>query len=291
MGINAVENIKKYNLKLTKSLGQNFLRDDNIIRKIINAAEVTKDDLIIEIGPGVGSMTLRLAEKAGMVAAVEIDKRLILPLKENLKEFDNVDIINADILKMDINKDLLDKYRSKLQGFKNPSIKVVANLPYYITTPIIMKFLEEAEDIDLMVFTLQKEVADRIIAEPGNKDYGALSVAVQYYSKPRRMFDISPECFVPCPEVESTVIRMDIYKEPYVKLIDKKVFFKTVKAAFGQRRKTLLNALHNSGIFELDKKEMESVIKSLGIDPGSRGETLTIMQFAELSNSLSNKDC
>jgi len=291
MGINAVENIRKYNLKLTKSLGQNFLRDDNIIRKIVDAAEVTKNDFIIEVGPGVGSMTVGLASRAGFVAAVEIDKRLIPPLKENLKEFDNVDIINADILKMDINKDLLEKYRLKPEGCENPPVKVVSNLPYYITTPVIMKFLEEAEGIDLMVFTLQKEVADRITARPGSKDYGALSVAVQFYSKPRKLFDISPECFVPCPEVDSTVIRMDIYKEPCVRLTDRKMFFKTVKAAFGHRRKTLLNALSNSGAFNMDKKEMESIIRSLGIDPSIRGETLTIMQFAKLSNSISEKDC
>jgi len=232
MGVNTKKLIQKYNLKLTKSLGQNFLIDDNIVKRIVDVAEITEKDLVIEIGPGVGSMTVELAKRAGKVVAVEIDKRLIPALEDNLGEFSNVDIINKDIMDVNINE-----FRGE-----SGNVKVVANLPYYITTPIIMKLLEENNDnIDIMVFMVQKEVAQRMVASPGKKDYGALSVAVQYYTKPEKAFDVPPHCFVPQPEVDSTVIKLKVNETPPVKLMDKDYFFTVVKAAFGQRRKTLVH--------------------------------------------------
>lgn len=285
------ELIKKFNIRLRKSLGQNFLTDEAVARRIVDAADVKSSDLVIEVGAGAGSMTLELAARAGRVAAIEIDRHLMPALTENLKEFDNVDIINEDILKLDIKKDIIEATKNRHTGFKAGSVKVVANLPYYITTPVIMKFLEEEPGIDLMVFMVQKEVADRMMAEPGNKDYGALSVAVQYYSKPEKIFDVPPHCFIPQPDVDSTVIRLNIFKTPPVVLADKDLFFKTVRASFAQRRKTLVNALFNSGYFSKDKEQIKEVLKNLGIDERQRGETLSIMQFAQLSNSFSEKDC
>lgn len=285
------ELIKKFNIRLRKSLGQNFLTDEAVARRIVDAADVKSSDLVIEVGAGAGSMTLELAARAGRVAAIEIDRHLMPALAENLKEFDNVDIINEDILKLDIKKDIIEATKNRHTGFKAGSVKVVANLPYYITTPVIMKFLEEEPGIDLMVFMVQKEVADRMMAEPGNKDYGALSVAVQYYSKPEKIFDVPPHCFIPQPDVDSTVIRLNILKTPPVVLADKDLFFKTVRASFAQRRKTLVNALFNSGYFSKDKEQIKEVLKNLGIDERQRGETLSIMQFAQLSNSFSEKDC
>jgi len=291
MGMDIRELIKKFNIRLRKSLGQNFLTDEAVARRIVDAADVKSSDLVIEVGAGAGSMTLELAARAGRVAAIEIDRHLMPALTENLKEFDNVDIINEDILKLDIKKDIIEATKNRHTGFKAGSVKVVANLPYYITTPVIMKFLEEEPGIDLMVFMVQKEVADRMMAEPGNKDYGALSVAVQYYSKPEKIFDVPPHCFIPKPDVDSTVIRLNIFKTPPVVLADKDLFFKTVRASFAQRRKTLVNALFNSGYFSKDKEQIKEVLKNLGIDERQRGETLSIMQFAQLSNSFSEKDC
>jgi len=291
MGMDIRELIKKFNIRLRKSLGQNFLTDEAVARRIVDAADVKSSDLVIEVGAGAGSMTLELAARAGRVAAIEIDRHLMPALAENLKEFDNVDIINEDILKLDIKKDIIEATKNRHTGFKAGSVKVVANLPYYITTPVIMKFLEEEPGIDLMVFMVQKEVADRMMAEPGNKDYGALSVAVQYYSKPEKIFDVPPHCFIPQPDVDSTVIRLNIFKTPPVVLADKDLFFKTVRASFAQRRKTLVNALFNSGYFSKDKEQIKEVLKNLGIDERQRGETLSIMQFAQLSNSFSEKDC
>lgn len=200
MGLNTKELIKKYGIKLTKSLGQNFLTDDKVVTRIVDTAEITYDDLVMEIGPGIGSMTGELASRAGKVVAVEIDKYLIPALKENLKEFSNLEIINEDIMKVNV-KDIT------VNG-QNMRVKVAANLPYYITTPIIMKLLEEENDIELMVFMVQKEVAQRMVAKPGGKDYGALSVAVQYYAQPEKVFDVPPHCFVPQPEVDSTIVKL-----------------------------------------------------------------------------------
>lgn len=279
------ELINKYNIRPTKSLGQNFLNDQNIVEHIVDAAEVGINDIVIEVGPGIGSMTTELAARAGKVIAVEIDKHLIPVLSENLKEFTNVSIINEDVLDIDF-KRLLS---NEANGFDK--IKVVANLPYYITTPIIMKFLEDNFGIDLMVFMVQKEVADRMGAKPGKKDYGALSVAVQYYSNPTKMFNVPPHCFIPQPGVDSSVIKLDIFDKPPVELENTEFFFKTVKAAFGQRRKTLLNALSNSGCFNQTKEEIREILNSKGIEENQRGETLSIMQFAELSNAFYLKSC
>ncbi|MCX7745284.1 MAG: 16S rRNA (adenine(1518)-N(6)/adenine(1519)-N(6))-dimethyltransferase RsmA [Clostridia bacterium] len=285
MNGNTKEIVKKFNIRLTKSLGQNFLTDENIVRKIVDAANVTHNDLVIEVGPGVGSMTRELARRAGRVIAIEIDKYLLPALAENLSEYSNTVVINKDVMKVDLNEML----RAAKEEFMPDTVKVVANLPYYITTPIIMKFLEETPGIDMMVFMVQKEVAMRMTAKPGGKDYGALSVAVQYYSKPERVLEVPPHCFIPQPDVDSTVIRLNVYKDPPVQLENKETFFKTVKAAFGQRRKCLVNALSNSGSFTQSKEEIKEILKSQGIDENERGEKLTIMQFASLSNSFSAK--
>ncbi|MCX7842972.1 MAG: 16S rRNA (adenine(1518)-N(6)/adenine(1519)-N(6))-dimethyltransferase RsmA [Clostridia bacterium] len=289
MRANTKEILQKFNIKLTKSLGQNFLTDDNIVGKIIDTAEIAKTDLVIEVGPGIGNMTRELAKRAGKVAAIEIDKHLIPALKENLNEFTNVDIINEDVLNVDIKRlteDIRQTYDTEL---KNDKVKVVANLPYYITTPIIMKFLEEDPGIDMMVLMVQKEVGERIAAKPGGKDYGALSVAVQYYAKPETVLKVPPGCFIPQPEVDSVVIRLKVFDQPPVKLLNKDIFFKTVKASFGQRRKTLINALSNSGQFHLSKEEIKQILESIGVDEKQRGETLTIEQFARLANAFSGQ--
>jgi len=285
------ELMKKYNIRLTKSLGQNFLIDNNIIKKIVDSAGISSGDLVIEVGAGIGNMTSEIASRAGKVIAIEIDKHLIGALTENLISFDNVQIINNDILKLNIDKDILSLKNSASDEFMPERIKVVANLPYYITTPIIMKFLEEATDINMLVLMVQKEVADRMVAQPGGKDYGVLSVAVQYYARPEKIFDVPPGCFVPPPDVHSTVVRLNINKEPLVKVNNKEMFFKTVKAAFGQRRKTLVNALFNSGCFNFDKEKIKLILNNLGISENLRGEALSITQFAQLSNIFSQEDC
>lgn len=287
---NTKEIISKYNIRLTKSLGQNFLTDTNVVKKIVDAANVGPKDLVIEVGPGIGSMTVELAARAGKVVAIEIDKHLIPALTENLKDFSNFTLINNDVLEVDFKQDIFERLQSEDPAFKPESVKVVANLPYYITTPIIMKFLEENPGINSMVFMVQKEVADRMSAEPGGKEYGALSVAVQYYSKPLKVMNVPPQCFIPRPEVDSTVVRLEVYENPPVELYSKDVFFRTVKASFGQRRKTLVNALHNSGNFNINKEEIKDLLKELGIGENQRGETLTIKQFAELANILFQKN-
>lgn len=280
MGQNTKELIKRFNIRMTKSLGQNFLIDDNIVSRIVDTADIGLNDLVIEIGPGIGSMTVELARRAGRVIAVEIDKYLIPALEDNLKDFSNVKVINMDIMKVNL---------EEIIGTENPeNVKVVANLPYYITTPIIMKLLESGYGFDRMVFMVQKEVALRMAAAPGGKDYGALSVAVQYYSNPRRVFDVAPHCFIPQPEVDSSVIRLDVNKTPPVELVSKDMFFKIVKASFGQRRKTMVNALYNLANLNKSKEEIKEILKRLGIDENARGESLSINQFAELSNAFSN---
>lgn len=278
MALNTKELIKKYGIRLTKSLGQNFLTDESVVKRIVDTAEIKSEDLVMEIGPGIGSMTGELAARAGRVVAVEIDRHLIPVLKENLKEFSNLEIINEDIMKVNV--------KSITGTEHNMAQKVVANLPYYITTPIIMKLLEEENDIELMVFMVQKEVAQRMVAKPGGKDYGALSVGVQYYAQPERVFDVPPHCFIPQPEVDSTIIKLKKNKTPPVNLKDKDMFFKVIKAAFGQRRKTLLNALTNSGGFNKTKEEIREILLGLNIDENARGETLSIEQFASLANQF-----
>ncbi|EMS70132.1 16S rRNA (adenine(1518)-N(6)/adenine(1519)-N(6))-dimethyltransferase RsmA [Ruminiclostridium cellobioparum] len=279
---NTLDVIKKHNLRLTKSLGQNFLNDDNVVRKIVDAADLDKDTLVLEIGPGIGSMTRELAGRAAGVVAIEIDKHLIPALNDNLSEFSNIDIINNDVMKANID-DIISEYKNK---YNSKSVRVVANLPYYITTPIIMRFLEEVKGIDGMVFMVQKEVAQRMVSGPGTKDYGALSVAVQFYCKPAIIFDVPPHCFIPQPEVHSTIIRLDILKEPSVRVDDKDLYFKLVRASFGQRRKTLVNGLANAGFLRKDKEQLRQIIESMGLKDNIRGEVLSVQQFGELSNLL-----
>ncbi len=279
---NTLDVIKKHNLRLTKSLGQNFLNDDNVVKKIVDAADLDKDTLVVEIGPGIGSMTRLLAQRAAGVAAIEIDKHLIPALHDNLSEYSNIDIINNDVMKADVAAIISEhmvKYSAK-------SVKVVANLPYYITTPIIMRFLEEVSGIDAMIFMVQKEVAQRMVSGPGTKDYGALSVAVQFYCKPQIIFDVPPHCFIPQPEVHSTIIKLDILKEPSVKVDNKDLYFRIVKASFGQRRKTLVNGLSNAGFLKKDKEQLKQILEGMGLKENIRGEVLSVQQFGELSNLL-----
>lgn len=281
---NTYDVIKKHGLRLTKSLGQNFLIDDSVVSSIVDSAEVDKETLAIEIGPGIGSMTRELAKKACGVVAIEIDKHLIPALTDNLSIYNNITIINEDVMKVNVTQ-IIDEQKRACGATK---VSVVANLPYYITTPIIMMFLEQIEGVDRMVFMVQKEVAHRMVSGPGTKDYGALSVAVQYYSKPRIMFDVPPHCFVPQPEVHSTVIRLDILDNPPFEVTDSNLYFKLVKASFGQRRKTLVNGLANAGYLRLDKEQIKSILCELGHNENIRGETLSPEQFAQLSNKISS---
>lgn len=276
--------LKKYGIRPTKSLGQNFLTDEGILKRIAATAELTGDDLVLEIGPGLGSLTAQLAESAGRVLAVEIDRHLIPALNEILKNYSNIHIIHADILRIDAEAEL--KPYLKDENGRDRKLKIVANLPYYITTPVIMKLLESGLKAKTMVFMVQKEVADRMRADPGGKDYGSLSVAVQYYSKPSVVFEVPPHSFIPQPDVYSSVIKLDIYDKAPVDLKDRELFFRLVKAAFGQRRKTLANALNNARFFGLDKEEIKRVLSAADIGENQRGETLSIEQFARLSNLI-----
>lgn len=278
---NTLAVINKHEFAFQKKFGQNFLIDEGIVNKIVREAGVTKDDFVLEIGPGIGTMTQLLCEQAGGVAAVEIDTNLIPILKETLAEYDNVTIINEDILKVDIKKLAEEKNGGK-------PIKVVANLPYYITTPIIMGLFESNVPIDSMTVMVQKEVADRMQVGPGTKDYGALSLAVQYYSKPQVVINVPPECFIPRPNVGSAVIRLTRYKEPPVKVKDEKLMFKLIRASFNQRRKTLANGLNNSPEINFSKEEITAAIESLHKGPSIRGEALTLSEFAALSDYFSN---
>ena len=278
---NTLAVINKHEFAFQKKFGQNFLIDEGIVNKIVREAGVTKDDFVLEIGPGIGTMTQLLCEQAGGVAAVEIDTNLIPILKETLAEYDNVTIINEDILKVDIKKLAEEKNGGK-------PIKVVANLPYYITTPIIMGLFESNVPIDSITVMVQKEVADRMQVGPGTKDYGALSLAVQYYSKPQVVINVPPECFIPRPNVGSAVIRLTRYKEPPVKVKDEKLMFKLIRAYFNQRRKTLANGLNNSPEINFSKEEITAAIESLHKGPSIRGEALTLSEFAALSDYFSN---
>ena len=277
-----IETIKKYGFNFQKKLGQNFLIDDHVINKIINGAEVTKDDFVLEIGPGIGTMTQYLAEAAREVAAVEIDKKLIPILGETLSAYDNVTVINEDILKVDIRALAMEKNGGK-------PIKVVANLPYYITTPIIMGLFESHVPIDNITVMVQKEVADRMKVGPGSKDYGALSLAVQYYAKPYLVANVPANCFIPRPNVDSAVIRLTRHEEPVVHVEDETLMFNIIRASFNQRRKTLQNGLKNSGLFPLTKEEIVASITEAGLLETVRGEALTLEQFAELSNIMYGK--
>lgn len=278
---NTIAVLQKYNFSFQKKFGQNFLIDTHVLDKIIASAEITKDDMVLEIGPGIGTMTQYLACAAGKVVAVEIDKTLIPILEDTLSEYDNVQIINQDVLKVD-----LAKLAEEENGGK--PIKVVANLPYYITTPIIMGLFENHVPLKSITVMVQKEVADRMQVGPGTKDYGALSLAVQYYAKPYIVANVPPNCFMPRPKVGSAVIRLERYEEPPVQVTDEKLMFRIIRASFNQRRKTLVNGLKNSPEIQFSKEEIEAAIETLGKGASVRGEALTLEEFARLSNILSS---
>lgn len=271
----------KYGFRFSKSLGQNFLIDEHTVDYIVSGAEIGPEDYVLEIGPGIGVMTQAMAQEAKKVVAIEIDNALIPVLKETLEGLDNVEVIHADVLNVDLKALIAEKFEGKRP-------KVVANLPYYVTTPIIMMLLEEQIPVSDIVVMIQKEVAERISAKPSTKAYGALSVATQYYSEPRIIAKVPRTVFMPQPNVDSIVIRMTIRQEPPVVLDEPAVFFKTVKAAFGQRRKTLHNALSAGGIGS-SKADTLEILNSAGIDPGRRGETLSIEEFALLANTVSRR--
>ena len=272
-----IEVIQKYQFAFQKRFGQNFLIDAHVLEKIVSAAGITKDDCVLEIGPGIGTMTQYLAESAGQVIAVEIDTNLLPILTDTLKDYSNVKVINQDILKVDINE-LVKEYNN------GRPIKVVANLPYYITTPIIMGLFESNVSIDNITVMVQKEVADRMQVGPGSKDYGALSLAVQYYASPYIVANVPPNCFIPRPNVGSALIRLTRYQEPPVQVKDPKLMFKLIRASFNQRRKTLQNGLNNSPEISFSKEEITKAIESLGVSPSVRGEALSLEQFAQLAN-------
>jgi 16S rRNA (adenine1518-N6/adenine1519-N6)-dimethyltransferase len=274
-----IETIKKYEFAFQKKFGQNFLIDEHVINKIIKAADITKDDMVLEIGPGIGTMTQYLAENAGRVYAVEIDKNLIPILGETLAEYDNVTIINDDILKVDINKLVQEENNGR-------PIKVVANLPYYITTPIIMGLFESHVPLHSITVMVQKEVADRMQVGPGSKDYGALSLAVQYYAEPYIAANVPPNCFIPRPGVGSAVIRLTRYENPPVTVNNEQLMFKLIRASFNQRRKTLQNGIDNSPDLNFTKQQVEKALEKMGKPANVRGESLTLAEFAMLSDIL-----
>ena len=271
--------LKKYNISANKKLGQNFLIDDDIIQNIIDAAELKETDLVIEIGPGLGTLTSKLLEKAGKVIAIELDEKMLKVLNDRFSLYNNFILINNDVLKVDLNK-IIEENLEQLK-----SVKIVANLPYYITTPIIMKLLESKLKIETITVMVQKEVADRNTATPGDKLSGAITYSVDYYAKAAGVVFVSKSCFMPSPEVDSAVIKLEIRKEPKVNVLNEEMFFKVIKASFMQRRKTLINGLMNSGIIK-DREKLNAILKEANIDSNIRGEKLTIEQFANLSNLI-----
>ena len=273
------EIINKYSFAFQKKFGHNFLIDSNVLESIIRGAEITKDDFVLEIGPGIGTMTQYLCEAARQVVAVEIDKMLIPILEDTLSEYDNVEVINQDVLKVDIKSLAEEKNNGK-------PIKVVANLPYYITTPIIMGLFESGVPIDSITIMVQKEVADRMQTGPGSKDYGALSLAVQYYATAKVILNVSATCFMPRPNVDSAVIKLTRHKEPTVNVADEKLMFKIIRASFNQRRKTLVNGLKNSPELSFSKEQIVKAIEKIGKPETIRGEALTLEEFAELANAF-----
>lgn len=271
--LNTVDVVKKYGFRFSKSLGQNFLVDSSVLSDIVNAAEITKEDTIIEIGPGVGTLTKELLKRAKMVYSIEIDSKLIPILKEELKDYDNFELINNDIMKINFNDIIKDK----------KPVKVVANLPYYITTPVITRLLKNNYDFKSIIVMIQKEVAERIAANPGCKEYGSLSVLVQYYCDVNIIRKVSSNCFIPKPEVDSAVIRLDKLEKTKVEPKDEKLFFNIVRASFNMRRKTLNNALKPLGF---SKEIMENAFKASNIEPSRRGETLSLSEFKTLCDSI-----
>ena len=280
---NTIAILQKYNFNFQKKFGQNFLVDTHVLEKIMDAAQITKEDCVVEIGPGIGTMTQYLAERAGSVVAVEIDRNLIPILQETLAEYHNVTIINEDILKVDLNKIVEEKNQGR-------PVKVVANLPYYITTPIIMGLFENHVPLQSITVMVQKEVADRMQVGPGTKDYGALSLAVQYYAKPEIVAIVPPNCFIPRPSVGSAVIRLTRYEEPPVQAEDEAFLFDVIRASFNQRRKTLVNGLSNAQNLSLTKEQIAAALEVMGLSPTVRGETLTLAQFARLSDLLKRRN-
>lgn len=277
-----IEVLQKYDFVFQKKFGQNFLIDTHVLDKIISAAEITKEDFVLEIGPGIGTMTQYLACAAREVVAVEIDKALIPILEDTLQDYSNVTVLNEDILKVDIKK-LADEHNN------GKPIKVVANLPYYITTPIIMGLFEGDVPIESITVMVQKEVADRMQVGPGTKEYGALSLAVQYYAEPYIVANVPPNCFMPRPKVGSAVIRLTKHAEPPVEVYDTKLMFRIIRASFNQRRKTLANGLNNSPELSFGKEEIQRAIKACGFPEGIRGEALTLEEFAALTNEFKSK--
>lgn len=276
---NTIEILQKYQFSFQKKFGQNFLIDTHVLDKIISSAEITKDDFVLEIGPGIGTMTQYLASAAREVVAVEIDKALIPILSDTLSGFDNVTIINNDVLKVDIGA-LAQEHNN------GRPIKVVANLPYYITTPIIMGLFESNVPIESITVMVQKEVAERMQVGPGTKDYGALSLAVQYYAKPYIVANVPPNCFMPRPKVGSAVIKLERYEKPPVEVKDEKLMFRIIRASFNQRRKTLVNGLKNSSEIPFSKEQIEQALGMCGLSLSVRGEALTLAQFAQLANAF-----
>ena len=276
---NTIAVLQKYQFNFQKKFGQNFLIDTGILEEIIDAAEITDDDFVLEIGPGIGTMTQYLCEAARAVVAVEIDTNLIPILKDTLSEYDNVEVLNEDILKVNIAKLAEEKNGGK-------PIKVVANLPYYITTPIIMGLFESHVPIESITIMVQKEVADRMQEGPGSKEYGALSLAVQYYANPQIVVNVPPSCFMPQPKVGSAVIRLTRHSKPPVDVKSEKLLFQVIRASFNQRRKTLANGLANYGAFGLPKEQLQACIEALGVPGNIRGEALSLEQFAQLSNII-----
>lgn len=276
---NTIAVLQKYQFNFQKKFGQNFLIDPSVLERIVDAAQITKEDCVLEIGPGIGTMTQYLAESAREVVAVEIDRALIPILNDTLSAYDNVTVINADILKVDIEQLVEERNGGR-------PIKVVANLPYYITTPIIMNLLESRVPLKSITIMVQKEVAERMQVGPGTKDYGALSLAVQYYAKPEIMANVPPNCFIPRPNVGSAVIRLTRYEEPPVQVQDERKMFALIRASFNQRRKTLANGLSNAAGLGVTRERVAQVLKEMGLPVTVRGETFTLEQFAELSNLL-----
>lgn len=276
--------MKKYGIIANKKLGQNFLIDEVVVETIVNASEVTKDDLVIEIGPGLGTLTNSLLQKAGKVICIELDDRMIKILQDRFYQYENFTIINEDVLKVDL-KQLIKKEKENPQI---QTVKIVANLPYYITTPIIIKLLEEKLDINTITVMIQKEVADRLSAIPGDKVSGAITYSVYYYAQAKKILTVPNISFIPAPEVESEVIKLVLRKQPPIQVEDEETFFKIIKYAFMQRRKTLINALSNTDLFN-NKEQTTNILQELNINTKIRGEALTIQQFAEISNKISGK--
>lgn len=272
--------LKKYNISANKSLGQNFLINDEVIEKTVSSAEITNEDLVIEIGPGLGTLTSKLIQNAKKVIAIELDNRMIKILEERFSLYSNFEIINNDVLKVNL-QELIEKEKIE-NNIKN--VKVVANLPYYITTPIIMKLLEDKLDIESITVMVQKEVAKRLAAEPGNKLAGAITYSVKYYCDTEEIIEVSNDSFIPAPEVDSEVIKLILRKDPPVKVENEENFFKLIKASFMQRRKTFLNGVSNSGLIE--KQKIKDILNELEIEENVRGENLTLEQFAEIANRM-----